>query len=205
MKAENRRLSAYAEGTSQKNLLLRDFRSFEVGSLPPLSEQNQITSFLGTLDDKIELNRKTNETLEGIAKALFKSWFVDFDPVRAKAEGRATGLTNDMTDLFPDSFEESELGEIPSGWKVDSFTTQFNILGGGTPKTSIDEFWGGDLPGFQSSMLLLIPTAGLSKPRNQSLIVVSKTVRQTFLGRELRSFLPVERSGRFAWLERLWQ
>ena len=118
LKAENRRLSAYADGTTQKNLLLRDFRSFEVGSLPPLSEQNQITSVLGTLDDKIDLNRKTNETLEGIAKALFKSWFVDFDPVRAKAEGRATGLTNEMTDLFPDSFEESELGDIPSGWSI---------------------------------------------------------------------------------------
>ena len=88
--------------------------------LPPLPEQQAIAHILGTLDDKIELNRKTNETLEAMAKALFKSWFVDFDPVRAKAEGRPTGLPDEISDLFPDSFEDSELGEIPSGWKVGS-------------------------------------------------------------------------------------
>ena len=86
--------------------------------LPPPVEQKAIAHILGTLDDKIELNRKTNETLEGMAKALFKSWFVDFDPVRAKAEGRPTGLPAEVSDLFPDSFEDSELGDIPSGWEV---------------------------------------------------------------------------------------
>jgi type I restriction enzyme S subunit len=86
--------------------------------LPPLPEQKAIAHILGTLDDKIELNRKTNETLEAMAKTLFKSWFVDFDPVRAKAEGRPTGLPAEISDLFPDSFEDSELGEIPSGWKI---------------------------------------------------------------------------------------
>jgi type I restriction enzyme S subunit len=85
-----------------------------------LPEQKSIAHILGTLDDKIELNRKTNETLEAMAKALFKSWFVDFDPVRAKAEGRPTGLPAEISDLFSDSFEDSELGEIPSGWKVGS-------------------------------------------------------------------------------------
>jgi len=85
---------------------------------PPLGEQKAIAHILGTLDDKIELNRKTNETLEAMAKTLFKSWFVDFDPVRAKAEGRPTGLPAEISDLFPDSFEDSELGEIPSGWKI---------------------------------------------------------------------------------------
>jgi type I restriction enzyme, S subunit len=89
--------------------------SFE---LPPIHEQKAIANILGTLDDKIELNRKTNETLEAMAKALFKSWFVDFDPVRAKAEGRPTGLPAEISDLFPDSFEDSELGEIPKGWEV---------------------------------------------------------------------------------------
>ena len=86
--------------------------------LPALPEQKAIAHILGTIDDKIELNRKTSETLEGIAKALFKSWFVDFDPVRAKAEGRSTGLPDEISELFPDSLEESELGEIPSGWFV---------------------------------------------------------------------------------------
>jgi len=86
--------------------------------LPALPEQKAIAHILGTIDDKIELNRKTSETLEGIAKALFKSWFVDFDPVRAKADGRSTGLPDEISELFPDSLEESELGEIPSGWFV---------------------------------------------------------------------------------------
>jgi type I restriction enzyme S subunit len=87
-------------------------------SLPPLPEQRAIAHILGTLDDKIELNRRMSETLEAMARALFQSWFVDFDPVRAKAEGRDTGLPKHIADLFPDSFEDSELGEIPRGWTV---------------------------------------------------------------------------------------
>ena len=98
--------------------------SFE---LPPIHEQKAIAHILGTLDDKIELNRKTNETLEAMAKALFKSWFVDFDPVRAKAEGRPTGLPAEISDLFPDSFEDSELGEIPSGWSVGEINQILNL------------------------------------------------------------------------------
>ena len=86
--------------------------------MPPLDEQRAIAHILGTLDDKIELNRRMNETLEAMARALFKSWFVDFDPVRAKAEGRDPGLPQPLADLFPDSFEDSELGEIPKGWQV---------------------------------------------------------------------------------------
>jgi len=86
--------------------------------LPPLVEQRAIAHILGTLDDKIELNRRMNETLEAIARALFKSWFVDFDPVRAKSEGRDSGLPKHLADLFPGSFEDSELGEIPRGWST---------------------------------------------------------------------------------------
>jgi type I restriction enzyme S subunit len=86
--------------------------------VPPRREQHAIARILGTLDDKIELNRRTNETLEAIARTLFKSWFVDFDPVRAKAEGRDPVLPPHLADLFPDRFEESELGEIPAGWRV---------------------------------------------------------------------------------------
>jgi len=95
--------------------------------LPPPEEQKAIAHILGTLDDKIELNGKTNETLEAMAKALFKSWFVDFDPVRAKAEGRPTGLPAEISDLFPDSFEDSELGEIPSGWSVGEIDQIVNL------------------------------------------------------------------------------
>ncbi len=85
---------------------------------PPLPEQRAIAHILGTLDDKIELNRRMNETLEEMARALFKSWFVDFDPVRAKMEGRDTGLPKPLADLFPDQLVDSELGPIPEGWEV---------------------------------------------------------------------------------------
>jgi type I restriction enzyme S subunit len=109
-------LQARATGTTVIGIKQSVLRKIDL-AFPPFQEQKAIAHILGTLDDKIELNRKTNETLEAMAKALFKSWFVDFDPVRAKAEGRTTGLPAEISDLFPDSFEDSELGEIPSGWK----------------------------------------------------------------------------------------
>ena len=86
--------------------------------LPELTEQRAIAHILGTLDDKIELNRRMSETLEAVARALFKSWFVDFDPVRAKMEGRDPGLPKEIADLFPSRMVESELGEIPEGWEA---------------------------------------------------------------------------------------
>ena len=87
--------------------------------LPPLQVQLEIAAMLGALDDRITLLRETNATLEAIAQALFKSWFVDFDPVRAKMEGRAPeGMDEATAELFPDSFEESELGLVPEGWRV---------------------------------------------------------------------------------------
>jgi len=82
------------------------------------SEQHAIAHILGTLDDKIELNRRMSETLEAMARALFKAWFVDFDPVRAKAEGHDPGVAKPVASLFPDSFEESELGAIPKGFRA---------------------------------------------------------------------------------------
>ena len=100
--------------TVQATLNLGDLKGLPL-SIPPLAEQKAIAHILGTLDDKIELNRKTNETLEAIAKALFNSWFVDFDPVRAKAEGRPTGLPAEISDLFPDSFEALYLAAASEG------------------------------------------------------------------------------------------
>ena len=85
---------------------------------PSLADQERIADVLGKLDDKIELNRRMNRALEKTAAAIFKSWFIDFDPVHAKAEGRDPNLPADIADLFPDSFEESELGAIPMGWTV---------------------------------------------------------------------------------------
>ena len=95
----------------------RDLENLEV-AFPDLSEQSAIAHVLGALDDKIELNGRTNETLEAMARALFMSWFVDFDPVRAKMEGCATGLPKHVADLFPDRLVESEIGEVPRGWQV---------------------------------------------------------------------------------------
>jgi len=99
--------------------------------LPPLPEQKAIAHILGSLDDKIELNRKMNETLEAMARAIFKSWFVDFDPVRAKAEGREpAGMDAETAKLFPDSFQDSELGKIPKGWRVAEFGQYVDIAKG---------------------------------------------------------------------------
>ena len=104
--------------------------------VPGLQEQRSIAHILGTLDDKIELNRKQNETLEAMARALFKAWFVDFEPVRAKMEGRwqrgqsLPGLPAHLYDLFPDRLVESELGEIPEGWEMRSLDSIANYLNG---------------------------------------------------------------------------
>lgn len=104
------------------------------------SEQRAIAHILGTLDDKIELNRRMNETLEAMARALFKAWFVDFEPVRAKLEGRwqrsqsLPGLPAHLYDLFPDRLVDSELGEIPEGWKVKVLGDFVTIKRGGSPR-----------------------------------------------------------------------
>ncbi len=99
--------------------------------LPPLSEQRRIAKILGDLDDKIELNRKMNETLEQMARALFKSWFIDFDPVRAKMEGRQPpGMDADTAALFPSRLVESELGLIPEGWEVKALDSIASFLNG---------------------------------------------------------------------------
>ena len=145
--AEQFDFSSFNSGSAQPSLNRNFINPVEV-RIPPLAEHKAIAHILGTLDDKIELNRKTNETLEAMAKALFKSWFVDFDPVRAKTEGRPTGLPAEISDLFPDSFEDSELGDIPSGWECWSFTQLVEVISGGTPKTSIDEYWNGSVNWF---------------------------------------------------------
>jgi type I restriction enzyme, S subunit len=89
-------------------------------TLPPINDQRAIARILGTLDDKIDLNRRMTETLEGTARALFKSWFVDFDPVRTKAEGCESALPQSIMELFPNCLVSSELGNIPEGWEVRS-------------------------------------------------------------------------------------
>lgn len=113
--------------------------------LPSISDQDRLVGIVGCLDEKIELNRRMCETLEAMARALFKSWFVDFDPVRAKAEGRDSGLPAEIAELFPEGFEESEHGEIPRGWTVGSILDQAHLLSGGTPKTDRSDYWDGPI------------------------------------------------------------
>ena len=110
-------ISGYLTGSTMPKLTQGNMNRISLLT-PLLPEQRAIAHILGTLDDKIELNRRMNETLEAMARALFKSWFVDFDPVRAKMAGSDTGLPQHLADLFPDRFEESELGKIPEGWEV---------------------------------------------------------------------------------------
>ncbi len=105
-------------------------------TLPPLDEQRAIAHILGALDDKIELNRRMNATLEAMARAVFRSWFVDFDPVRATMEGRDTGLPKEIADLFPDRLVDSELGDVPEGWDIGALAEHFEAVKGVSYKGS---------------------------------------------------------------------
>lgn len=173
-------------GTTVSNIRIPNIKAFNI-PMPSLDEQKSIAHILGTLDDKIELNRQMNATLEAMAQALFKSWFVDFDPVidnalaagnpipeplQKRAEARAAlvaqrkpipthkevqvsreagcrELPEAIQKQFPSSFVfNEEMGWIPEGWEVQSLDSIVDLIGGGTPKTSIDEYWGGEVPWF---------------------------------------------------------
>jgi type I restriction enzyme S subunit len=117
LKASLSKISTVSYGTVFDTITMKSFDSIEI-PVPSIEEQKRIAHILGTLDDKIELNQRMNETLEAIARAIFKSWFVDFDPVRAKMAGKPYPLPDAVMALFPDEMVESELGMIPKGWEV---------------------------------------------------------------------------------------
>ncbi|TRO23441.1 restriction endonuclease subunit S [Ectopseudomonas mendocina] len=156
-------ISSHLVGAVQQHFNVGAAKKMLVAT-PSLFAQDQVISILGSIDDRITLLRETNATLEAIAQALFKSWFVDFDPVRAKAEGRQPeGMDATTAALFPDSFEESELGLVPKGWKVKPVGDAVDCLGGGTPDTKEPSYWEPaehcwttpkDLSGLQSPVLL---------------------------------------------------
>ncbi|MBN6742243.1 restriction endonuclease subunit S [Acidithiobacillus sp. MC6.1] len=174
--------SEFISGAAIPRVIIKDFKRAIV-KVPPIEEQRRIAHILGTLDDKIENNRKTAKTLEAMAQAIFKSWFVDFDPVRAKASGESTEsickrlkMTPEILALFPDGFEDSELGKIPRGWKVGRAGDHLKIRGGSTPSTTQPDYWDGgtinwatpkDLSGLQGPFLFKtshqITDLGLSK------------------------------------------
>lgn len=137
---------AFANGSAQLNYGPSHLKRMGI-VVPPLSTQQAIGQVLGALDDRITLLRETNATLEAIAQALFKSWFVDFDPVRAKIAGRAPeGMDEATAALFPDALEESELGVVPKGWRVGKVSDLGNVVCGKTPPTSCVENYGDDVP-----------------------------------------------------------
>ena len=169
-------LGSRANTTVQTTINLKDLRALPI-PLPPERERVSITEMVGALDDRITLLRETNTTLEAIAQALFKSWFVDFDPVHAKMQGRAPeGMMEAAAALFPDSFEESELGDVPKGWQVMSIGDAVETVGGATPDTKTPAYWEPaehywttpkDLSGIASPVLLnterKLSDAGLKK------------------------------------------
>ena len=162
---------ASATGTTVKHTSPDRIRQFRF-QLPPLSEQRAIAHVLGTLDDKIELNHRMNETLEEMARVLFKSWFVDFEPVRAKMEGRwrrgesLPGLPAELYDLFPERLAPSELGDIPEGWEVRRLGEVAKVSSGKRPGQRFPvtsdgakvPLWGGNGPmAFVTEPLVEVP------------------------------------------------
>lgn len=121
---------------------LRDQRSMYI-SLPRIDTQLRVASILGSLDDKIEQNRRTNKALESMARAIFKAWFVDFEPVKAKAKGATSfpGMPQEVFDRLPDQLVETELGAVPKGWAYVPIGDLVDVVGGATPSTKNLDFW----------------------------------------------------------------
>lgn len=165
-------LEARATGSTVKGIKQSELRKI-ILPIPPIAEQKYIGKILSDLDDKIHLNNQINQTLESIAQAIFKSWFIDFEPVRAKITAKQTGqdperaamcaisgktqaeleqmAKEDFAELqataalFPDELVESELGEVPRGWVKYSLSKMINLIGGGTPKRSEPDYWNGNI------------------------------------------------------------
>lgn len=191
--------------------------------LPPIEEQKKIVSLIKSLDDKIELNRKMNATLEQIAQTIFKSWFVDFDPVKAKAAGREPeGMDAETAALFPSDFEQSELGMIPKGWQISKTSNIGKIITGKTPSTFIKEYYGDDvlfitIPDMHNNVFVINTNKRLSKIGEQSqsnktlptgaicvsciatpgLIIITGAISQT--NQQINSVIPFEPNTEYFW------
>jgi type I restriction enzyme, S subunit len=135
-------------GTAVPHISSNQIREFSF-RLPPTEEQRAIAQVLRTLDDKIELNQRMNDSLEALAQAMFKSWFVDFDAVRGKGEGRQRSLSHKTAALFPDSLQNSALGRIPKGWRVGTVGQDFNLVMGQSPPGTTYNESGEGVPFFQ--------------------------------------------------------
>jgi type I restriction enzyme S subunit len=166
-------------GAIFNSLRCADVPNFEL-LIPPLSDQEGIAAVLSALDDKIELNRRMNETLEAVARALFRDWFVDFGPTRAKTEGRPPYLTADIWSLFPNRLDNE--GK-PEGWTWSTIGAEVDAAGGSTPSTSIADYWGGDIRWTTPKDL-----SGLNSP---ILLSTARTISKTGLSTISSGLLPV--------------
>jgi type I restriction enzyme S subunit len=190
-------LDGRASGTTVSGIKQSELRQI-ILKFPSLSKQKVIAHILGSLDNKIELNRQMNATLEGMAQALFKSWFVDFDPVidnalaagnpipeafAARAETRRKALAHgtanrDVAKQFPAAFQfTEEMGWIPEGWEISQLHTLIDLIGGGTPKTSVDEYWNASIPWFSV----------VDAPNNSDVFVIDTDKKITEMGLEQSS------------------
>ena len=150
MLAKREEIFRRGSGGSRTPILNKtDFERLELW-VPPLQVQRAVAAILGVLDDRIEVNGRLNRSLEALAEDIFRSWFVDFDPVVAKHDGRRpVGVPADVTDLFPSHFQESELGPIPTGWTAARVGDHFDITMGQSPPGSTYNETGEGLPFYQ--------------------------------------------------------
>lgn len=176
-------LSSYVSGSTIPKLNKANLHKIPI-PCPPKPMQDEIGAFLRSLADKIANNRALAADLEAMARAIFKSWFVDFDPVKAKMAGRApVGMDADTASLFPDELVESELGLIPKGWEICSFSSIIDIWSGGTPKTKVEDYWDGGIPWFS---VVDAPAKG-----EVFVIETDKTITQEGLNNSPTKILPI--------------
>jgi type I restriction enzyme S subunit len=166
-------------GSTAINNLSQVFLSRQEVALPSLDEQIDIASLLSALDDKIELNRRMNETLEAMARAIFRDWFVDFGPTRAKAEGRAPYLAPEIWSLFPDLLDDD--GK-PAGWSRSTIGREVEVVGGSTPSTKEPRFWDG--------VIAWATPKDLSSLRTPVLLETERTVSEEGLAQIGSGLLP---------------
>ena len=165
--------SRTVHGSTVDRIPLVEMPSFPIHVPRDITEQRAIAHILGTLDDKIELNRRMNTTLEAMARALFRSWFVDFDPVRAKMAGRDTGLPKEIANLFPDRLVDSKLGKMPAGWRVGHVEDGFEIVMGQSPPGHTYNDIGDGLPFFQGRS-----DFGFRYPKNRKFCTAPNRIAQ---------------------------
>jgi type I restriction enzyme S subunit len=139
--SERQALDVFATGSVHQTIYFPEVKAFHV-CMPDRREQDAVVSVLGALDDKIDLNRRMNETLEAMARAIFKDWFVDFGPTRAKMQGSAPYLAPEIWSLFPDQLDNE--GK-PQGWRMEPLLQHARLISGGTPKTEISAYWNGPI------------------------------------------------------------